>query len=108
VSRIPALQAYLQKRPGDRFTLYSLALEHRREASFGSAEQCFRELLKAHPDSGAGYLQFGEMLLEIGRSAEGLGVWRAGVEQLSRLSSPEARRSLMEIQAAIESAADLE
>ncbi len=102
MSRIPMLEAYLAKKPGDRFTLYSLGMEYRQAGEIVRAEACFRDLLARHPLSGAGYLQLGQMLADVGRAEEAVTVWRSGLDQLSGATDAESRRSFREIQSAIE------
>lgn len=101
MSRIEMFRAYLAKKPGDRFALYSLALEHKKAGEIEASEQAFRDLLAAHPASGAGHYQLGLLLLEADRIDDARAAWTAGLEALRGLADPEARRSAGEIEGAL-------
>ena len=93
---------YLQKKPTDRFAMYSLALELKKAGQVGEAEAAFRALLAIHPDSGAGHLQLGTLLEEDGREDDAQAAWEAGLTALKGLTDPDALRSRSEIQTALD------
>ena len=64
---IETYHKYLKKTPGDRFAMYSLALSLKKAGRIDEAEHAFRQLLAAHPLSGAGHYQHGLLLHEAGR-----------------------------------------
>ncbi len=100
MNRVDALRAWLDRKPGDRFAMYSLALELKK-AGDPEAEAAFRRLLAAHPTSGAGHYQLGLLLLEQGREADARAAWEEGLAALRGARDPEARRSLAEIEDAL-------
>jgi tetratricopeptide (TPR) repeat protein len=102
VSRIETYLAYLAQKPGDRFAMYSLALEHKRAGDLDSAETAFAELLRVHPQSGAGHYQLGVMRREAGRTADAITAWKAGLDALRGSTDPEARRAIGEIERALD------
>jgi tetratricopeptide (TPR) repeat protein len=101
MNRIEWFRGILRDRPGDRFAMYSLALELKKAGDGPGAEQAFRELLAVHPSSGAGHYQLGRWLEEEGRPEEALAAWRAGLTALAAASDPESKRSIAEIERAI-------
>jgi Flp pilus assembly protein TadD len=101
MSRLPALLEHLARKPDDRFALYSVALEHRREGDIKAAEAAFRELLQLHPHSGAGHFQLGCLYRDDERFSEAREAWNAGLRALADATDAEARRSVGEIQRAL-------
>lgn len=104
--RIAMFEQYLTERPGDRFAMYGLALEYRKVGRFDDAVQAFRALLAAHPDSGAGYYQLGELFLENGRPEDARRAWEEGLAALAGTTDAEGRRSRGEIQGALDDLED--
>lgn len=102
MDRIATFRAYLRDRPNDRFAMYAIALELKKAGDVDAAEAAFRELLAAHPASGAGHYQLGELYREHGREEEAVAAWRAGLEALEGLDDVEARRSRSEIETALD------
>ncbi len=97
---------YLAKKPGDRFAMYSLALELAKTERWNDAEQAFGSLLEVHPQSGAGHYQLGMLLSAQEKHEAALAAWRQGLALLKGSSESEARRSIVEIEAAIEDLLD--
>jgi tetratricopeptide (TPR) repeat protein len=102
MSRVDTYLSYLAKKPGDRFALYSLALEYGKASDIEAALRTFRELVAAHPAAGAGHYQHGLCYREAGRVTEAAEAWRAGLAALRGLTDPEAQRSYGEIERALE------
>ena len=100
--RVALFRDYLEKKPGDRFAMYSLAFELAKAERFEEAEQAFVELLQAHPHSGAGHFQLGQMYVAAGREDDAEAAWEAGLEALKGASGAEVQRSRVEIQAALD------
>jgi tetratricopeptide (TPR) repeat protein len=103
--RIRTLRAWLDTRPGDRFALYALALELRKDGDDDAALTVFDTLLALHPGSGAGHFQRGRLLLDRGDVEAARRGWDAALEILAPYEDAEATRSRSEIRAAL---ADLE
>jgi tetratricopeptide (TPR) repeat protein len=102
VSRIDSLRAWLETHPGERFAMYALALEHEKAGDLGSAESAYRALLRVHPTSGAGRLRLGLVLVAQGRPEDAREAWREGLAALAGATDAEARRSVGEIQRALD------
>jgi tetratricopeptide (TPR) repeat protein len=102
LDRIETFRRWLVDKPGDRFAMYSLALELKKAGRFDEALEAFGALLAAHPTSGAGHYQLGELFREQGDEARAAAAWRVGLEALRGAQDPEARRSISEIQAALD------
>lgn len=101
MSRMPTLLAWLESHPDDRFARYAVALERRRAGDIDGAVDDLRVLLVRHPESGAGWLQLGQTLVDAGRDAEGIAAWRDGLSALRNRTEPEASKSRGEIAAAL-------
>jgi len=99
---IETYHKYLKKTPGDRFAMYSLALSLKKAGRIDEAEHAFRQLLAAHPLSGAGHYQHGLLLHEAGRADDARQAWEAGLHALRSANDVEARRSRSEIQGAVD------
>jgi Flp pilus assembly protein TadD len=103
--RIRTLRTWLDAHPGDRFALYALALELRKDGDDEEALAVFDSLLELHPGSGAGHFQRGRLLLDRGEFEAARQGWAAALEVLASYDDAEATRSRGEIRAAL---ADLE
>ncbi len=101
-SRIETLLEYLAKKPGDRFALYSLALEQKKLGDVAAAQRTFEDLLRQHPTAGAGHFQYGLLLTELGRRDDARQAYTAGLAALRDVAEPEARRSFGEISRALD------
>ena len=97
MDRIATYVAWLVTHPGDRFALYSLALELERAGDVEQAEARLRELLTAHPLSGPGHYRLGQLLLAAGRTDDARAAWQLGATALAGATDAEARRSAAEI-----------
>ena len=105
MSRAQHFRDYLAKKPGDRFAMYSLALELKK-ANEPGAEAAFQALLALHPHSGAGWYQYGEFLREDEQFERAQVVWNDGLKQLRDANDVEGRRSVSEIQGALDELED--
>jgi tetratricopeptide (TPR) repeat protein len=103
--RIRTFRSWLETRPGDRFALYALAMELRKDGDDDEALTTFDTLLELHPGSGAGHFQRGRLLLDRGEIDAARKGWEAALEILADHDDAEATRSRGEIRAAL---ADLE
>jgi tetratricopeptide (TPR) repeat protein len=93
---------WLAKKPDDRFARYGLALELKKAGRADEALIELRELLRRHPRSGAGHYQHGLLLQDLERTGEAREAWEAGLVALAGVDDPEARRSLREIEGALD------
>jgi len=99
---IATYRQYLEKKPTDRFALYSLALAYKKAGQFEEAELAFAALLTEHPQSGAGHYQHGLLYAEAERDEEALNAWNSGLKALRGANDAESRRSRSEIEGAID------
>lgn len=106
MDKVKMFADYLVKKPGDRFAMYSLALELKKAERFDEAETAFVALLEAHPQSGAGHYQHGLLLKERGQLERAQSVWEAGLAALRGTTDPEGRRSIGEIQQSLDEIED--
>lgn len=78
-TRKQQLEAMLAEEPGDPFLRYALAMEHASAGDDEGAVRCFRELFAAAPNYVAAYMQAGQALARLGRTAEAKEVFRQGM-----------------------------
>jgi len=102
---IDHFRQYLVDHPGDRFAMYSLALALKRSGDC-QAHAAFQELLALHPHSGAGWYQYGELLRQGGELEAAQRAWSQGLSALATGSGAEVRRSISEIQSALDELED--
>ena len=106
MNKVKMFQDYLEKKPTDRFALYSLAYELKKAARFEEAQVAFRSLLEHHPQSGAGHYQHGELHREQGQLHAAKQAWEEGLVALQGATDAEARRSRVEIEQALDAVLD--
>ena len=94
---------WLQKDPTHRMAMYGLAFELKKLGEVDAARAAFEKLLEAHPHSGAGWFQYGQLLEEEGEEEEAVAIWRRGLAALKGATDAEAARSRGEISTAIDS-----
>lgn len=94
-------RAWLLKKPDDRLALYGLALELKKTGDVDAAKAAFDALLAAHPRSGAGWFQYGQLFEEAGDEETAVATWRRGLEALEGSEEAEAKRSMGEIRGAL-------
>lgn len=99
---VTTFRDWLAKKPDDRFARYSLALALKKAGEPDQALAELRELLRRHPQSGAGHYQHGLLLLELERRDEARAAWEEGLAALAGTTDPEAQRSLREIEGALD------
>lgn len=100
--RVAVFREHLARRPDDRFALYGLALELKKAGRREEAEAAFADLFRSHPGSGAGHYQLGLLRLEAGDPSGARSAWEAGLMALDGAVDAESRRSVGEIQRALD------
>ncbi|MDX2283405.1 MAG: tetratricopeptide repeat protein [Bacteroidia bacterium] len=95
--RLEQLMKYLEASPQDSFLLYSVAYEHLQAGRLETALDYFGQLRASDPDYTGLYYHLGKTLLQLGREAEALEAYEAGIETASRLRD---RHALGELQRA--------
>ncbi len=83
-NRLEVLEQFVEKNPTDAFSRYGLAMEY---ASLGRGEEAlahFRQLIETHPNYSAGYYQWANLLIRLGRKEEVRPVIQAGLDATRR------------------------
>jgi Tfp pilus assembly protein PilF len=83
-SRKQQLEQMLAEDPKDPFLRYGLAMEYVSEGDDVGAVERFGSMLADCPDYVPAYLQAGQVLVRLGRSAEAVNVFRKGIEVARR------------------------
>jgi tetratricopeptide (TPR) repeat protein len=97
-SRREVLEKFVAEKPTDAFARYGLALECAKLGDNESATDNFKKLLEANPGYVAGYFQFGQFLVRIGRLDEARKLLSDGVVAAQNAGDMHARD---EMQAAL-------
>jgi tetratricopeptide (TPR) repeat protein len=79
MSRKEQIAALLQEDPDDPFLRYALAMEYVGSGEDETALEHFARLLEEHPEYVPGYLQMGQALVRLGRSAQARDCWQRGI-----------------------------
>jgi Flp pilus assembly protein TadD len=90
-TRKQQLEEMLAEDPNDPFLRYGLAMEHVSAGDLDAAVRCFRELFAVAPDYVPAYLQAGQTLTRLGRTAEARDVYRQGMAVAARRGDEHAR-----------------
>jgi tetratricopeptide (TPR) repeat protein len=101
-SRQEVLGSFLEKNPNDAFARYGLAMECAKTGQNDAAIENFEKLLTTNPAYVAGYFQYGQLLVRLGRIAEARKTLQSGVEAAEKAGDTHARD---EISAALHSLA---
>ena len=76
--RLAASRAYVEKKPTDKFGLYTLAMELRKEADWPACFVAFDTLIAHHPDYGAAFYHYAVAVRASGDREGALGVLERG------------------------------
>ena len=102
-SRLQAAQAYVLKKPDDRFGLYTLAMELRKVKEWTACFSTFQRLLALNPGYGAGWYHYGMATRESGDRAGCIAILRSGLAATEQSGDKHAHA---EIESALEAALD--
>ena len=97
--RLEAARAYLQKKPNDRFALYSLAMELRKLSDWPACFAAFEDLLARHPDDAAGHYHYAVALRSSGDRDGALGIVTRGLEACARTGDAKTSAELDSLRA---------
>ena len=94
MSRIEALQQFLEEDPGDSFSRYALAMEYAKLERYDDAVREYRTVASNDPDYVATYYQLGKALETQGLGDEAREAYRKGVEVATRKGDAHTRDEL--------------
>lgn len=94
MNKIAQLQALLKDDPQDTFLRYALALEHVKLNELAQAVNIFDSLVETEPQYLATYLQYGNLLAQMGQIEKAEGVFRKGIEIAKIQSKFKAQQEL--------------
>jgi tetratricopeptide (TPR) repeat protein len=92
--RLAALQAFLLDDPADPFTRFALAQEHLKRGEPTEALAHFEGLARDRPDYVGTYYHLGKLYAALGRRADAVSAYRAGVAEAARAGDAHARAEL--------------
>jgi len=78
MDRVGQLRQFVEKKPGDPFPRYALALELKNGGDAASAAEELRQLVARVPGYLPAYLQLGMLLHGLGRIVDARGAYRSG------------------------------
>ena len=86
--RLAAARAWVDKKPTDKFGLYTLAMELRKESDWPACFAAFDALLVHHPDYGAAYYHYAVAARASGDRERALALLARGSEACARSGDP--------------------
>ena len=79
MSRLTALQKFLEQDPNDSFTRYAIGLEHAKEKNFADAIATLEELRRRDPNYVPTYLMLGGYYRESGQREQAIAIFQEGI-----------------------------
>jgi len=92
--RLTAFRELVEKRPGDPFARYSLAMQLRSMGRPADAAAELRQVVQASPDYVPAYIILGKVFEGLGDPAEAARTYEAGFAAASRAGNDHARSEL--------------
>lgn len=83
-NRLEALQQFVERNPADAFSRYGLAMEYMSLGRTDEALSHFRQLIETNPGYSAGYYQWANLLIRLGRKGEARKVIHSGLDVTRR------------------------
>ncbi len=83
-NRLEVLQQFVEQHPTDAFSRYGLAMEYASRGHTDEALAQFRQLMETHPGYAAGYFQWANLLIRLGRREEARQIIEAGLDVTRR------------------------
>lgn len=93
-TRREMLEEFVVDNPDDAFARYALALECAKLGEQEVAVAHFRALLERHPEYVAGYFQYGELLVDLGRTEEAKQIFTRGMAAAQKAGDMHAREKM--------------
>lgn len=103
--RLSAAREYVHRKPTERFGMYALAMELRKTRAWDECFPAFLDLLKHHPDYGAGWYHYAMARRESGDREGCVAALREGLGAAQRSGDSHSRA---EIQSALDELLDAE
>ncbi len=105
-SRLEALKAMAEKKPGDAMVHYGLGTEYRKAGDNAAAVDAFRAVVSANPDYTAAYQELGSALLELGDTAGAADVFERGIAVADRMGAWKPREHMTRLLEGIRNAGE--
>lgn len=93
-TRKEQLEELLADDPNDSFLRYGLAMEHASAGDDATAADLFCALADADPDYVPAFMQGGQALVRLHRTAEARALWQRGIEQARRTGNQHAAEEM--------------
>jgi len=94
MDRLAMLRQLAERAAGDPFPQYGLAMELRKRGAHDEAVAAFEVLATRHSAYVPGYLMYGNLLKELGRSDDARAVYDRGIEAAGRAGDQHAQGEL--------------
>lgn len=94
MDRIATLRQFLADDPDDPFTRFALAQEHAKRGDTDNALGYYEALVRDRPDYVGTYYHLGALYRQLGRDADALGAYRAGIDAARSAGDAHARAEL--------------
>ena len=96
-SRLEALKAMAEKKPGDAMIQYGLGTEYRKAGDLAAAAEAFKATVEINPEYTAAWQELGSVLAAMDDRAGAIRVLREGVETADRTGAWKAREHMKRI-----------
>ena len=94
MDRLATLQEFLRDDPDDPFTRFALAQEHVKRDQAEAALAYYEGLVRDHPGYVGTYYHLGALYRALGRDADALATYRAGIAEATAAGDAHARAEL--------------
>lgn len=94
MDRVVELKQMLDISPDDTFLNYALALEWQKLGEITKTIEAFEKLIKKHETYLATYLQYGNILAEIGDTKKAIIIYNKGIEIATKQQNWKTKREL--------------
>jgi tetratricopeptide (TPR) repeat protein len=95
--RIALARDYLNKKPGDRFGLYTLAMELRKVREWEECFKSFEKLLELYPDYGPAFYHYAQAKKESGNRQGAIPLILRGLEATARTGDGKTQAELKDL-----------
>ncbi len=99
MDRLALLEQMIARTPDDPFPRYGRAMELRKLGRTEQALAAFGELVERHPDYVPAYLMYGNLLAQVGRTADAARIYDQGIAAATDAGDDHARSELADARA---------